>query len=167
MGMQPARISVRVSGLFLMGALAACGAKPPPPPTTAATTHEGLREPYPSRSAVAAGVVAEPTACELTSVYFEFDSSSLDQRAKDTLASDHKCAKQRGAAGLRVVGMTDPRGTEEYNLALGDRRARAAARYLNALGGSAPEATSVGAEMANGADESGWARDRRADLQVK
>ena len=62
--------------------------------------------------------------------------------------------------------MTDPRGTEEYNLALGDRRARMAANYLIALGARADrvDVRSVGEEQASGTDEAGWARDRRADV---
>jgi peptidoglycan-associated lipoprotein len=61
--------------------------------------------------------------------------------------------------------MTDPRGTEEYNLALGERRAQAVTRYLSALGvESSLKARSVGEEMAAGDEDQGWARDRRAEL---
>jgi peptidoglycan-associated lipoprotein len=59
-------------------------------------------------------------------------------------------------------GVTDPRGTEEYNIALGDRRAQAVRAYLVSLGIEQARiaVTSVGEEMAQGSDESGWAQDR-------
>ena len=74
-----------------------------------------------------------------------------------------------GAKGVRVVGLTDPRGTEEYNLALGERRARASGDFSRALGVPAQEVeiASVGEELARGQDEAGWAADRRADIQPK
>ena len=67
-----------------------------------------------------------------------------------------------------VVGMTDPSGTEEYNLALGERRANAAVKYLGALGleSKSLKAVSVGEESAS-ADESTWSKDRRAEPQER
>ena len=66
--------------------------------------------------------------------------------------------------GLRVEGHCDPRGTEEYNLALGDRRARSVVGYLGRLGveTSRLRAVSKGKLEAVGSDEEGWARDRKA-----
>ncbi len=156
------------SGLILALAFGACAAKAPAPPATAANSNNtgtGTRSPAAPATVASAG--GEQASCELESVYYGFDSSDLDSQAKEVLARNQKCAQQKGATGLRLVGMTDPRGTEEYNLALGDRRAQNAARYLAALGTAQPEATSVGAEMAKGSDEESWARDRRTDLQLK
>ena len=106
--------------------------------------------------------------CRVEAVYFDYDSSNLDQRSRDTLAQDARCLQQQ-SAGAQITGMADPRGTEEYNLALGEGRARTVHRYLTQLGVDEQRATfrSMGEEMATGEDEAGWARDRRADVEVR
>jgi peptidoglycan-associated lipoprotein len=70
---------------------------------------------------------------------------------------------------VHVTGYCDPRGTEEYNLALGDRRARAVMSYMISLGldGNAVSASSMGEEMAQGTDEGSWARDRRVEVTAR
>jgi peptidoglycan-associated lipoprotein len=106
--------------------------------------------------------------CTLDAVYFAFDSSTLDQSSRDKLSQDAACMKQRSIKAVHMTGLTDPRGTEEYNLALGDRRAQSAKKYLQTLGVQVQlSASSMGEEMATGSDESGWARDRRVDFQEK
>lgn len=162
---KPTRVYRGVSGLTLALALGACATKAPAPPVTAQNEIDSQRPAPPAQ--VASAGAEQPTTCELESVYFGFDSSELDAQARDVLARDQKCARQKGATGLRVVGMTDPRGTEEYNLALGDQRAKATARYLGAIGAPEPEASSVGSEMAKGHDEDTWAQDRRTEVQLK
>jgi peptidoglycan-associated lipoprotein len=108
-------------------------------------------------------------ACDLGTIYFEFDSSELSSTARDTLQQNVSCIRERSLNAVQVVGHTDPRGTEEYNLALGDRRAQSVVRYLQSLGvaGNALNASSMGEEMANGADESGWSHDRRVEMQPR
>lgn len=162
----PTRVHRGVSGLILALAFAACATKAPAPPATTANNEVETPRPAPPAQVANAGA-EQPSPCELESIYFGFDSSDLDPQAKEVLARDQKCAQQKGATSLRVVGMTDPRGTEEYNLALGDQRAKSAARYLSALGAPEPEATSLGAEMAKGHDEDSWAHDRRTEVQLK
>ena len=73
---------------------------------------------------------------------------------------------ERSITAVQVTGMTDPRGTEEYNMALGDRRARTTRDQLQRLGVGRRDMTthSVGEEHATGADEYGWSRDRRSEL---
>lgn len=100
--------------------------------------------------------------------YFEFDSSDLKQdamRALDVHARDLQ------GSGKRVVleGHTDERGTREYNMALGERRARAVQRYL-VLQGVSPaqlELVSYGEErpVAAGHSEADWAQNRRVELR--
>ena len=100
--------------------------------------------------------------------YFEFDSSDLKQdamRALDVHARDLQ------GSGKRVVleGHTDERGTREYNMALGERRAKAVQRYL-VLQGVSPaqlELVSYGEErpVAAGNFESSWAQNRRVELR--
>ena len=107
-------------------------------------------------------------SCNVAPVYFAYDSSDLDARAREAAASNAACVSRR-AAHARVTGMTDPRGTEEYNLALGDRRARSVTSYMSNLGvdSGSVDIRSVGEELAAGEDESSWSRDRRADVEVR
>ncbi len=107
-------------------------------------------------------------ACELTPVYFDYDSSTLSDSARDQLSRNASCLRERGTRGVQLTGMTDPRGTEEYNLALGERRAQSAQQYLKSLGAdSSMSVSSMGEEMASGSDEAGWARDRRVEFKGK
>lgn len=104
----------------------------------------------------------------ITTFYFEFDSSDLKPealRALDVHAKDLK------ASGQRVVleGHTDERGTREYNIALGERRAQSVQRYL-VLQGVSPaqlELVSYGEERpaATGSSEEAWAQNRRVELK--
>jgi peptidoglycan-associated lipoprotein len=150
-------------GLLLCVGLGACSAAPKPEANTAAAAAE---QPKPALVAEAPKPPAASGPCSVESVYFAFDSSELDATARDTLDKDAKCLKERGSRGAKVVGMTDPTGTEEYNLALGERRADAAVKYLGALGmeKASLKAVSVGEESASG-DESSHAKDRRAEPQ--
>jgi peptidoglycan-associated lipoprotein len=109
-----------------------------------------------------------PTACELNPVYFDFDSSTLSDSARDQLSRNASCLRERHSRGAHLTGLTDPRGTEEYNLALGERRAQSAQQYLKSLGSEGDlSVSSMGEEMASGTDEASWARDRRVDFKVK
>lgn len=107
-----------------------------------------------------------PQVCQLQPVYFAFDESSLDDAGRTALQADVSCMQERSIQNVQVTGMCDPRGTEEYNMALGDRRARATRDHLQRLGIQRGRMTtrSVGEEMATGADEYGWSRDRRSDI---
>jgi peptidoglycan-associated lipoprotein len=107
--------------------------------------------------------------CRLEAVYYAFDSSTLDEGARRTLADNARCLEAKRASSVTVVGMADARGTEEYNLALGDRRARSTSEYLRSVvrGNAQIGTTSVGEEYSNGTDESSWARDRRAELRTE
>ncbi len=103
----------------------------------------------------------------ITTFYFEYDSSDLKpeaMRALDVHAGDLK------GSGARVVleGHTDERGTREYNMALGERRAKAVQRYL-VLQGVSPaqlELVSYGEERpaVSGSNEQAWAQNRRVEL---
>lgn len=108
----------------------------------------------------------EPPPCELAAVYFGFDEDTLDSAATSVLDRDRSCMTERGYTALSITGMCDPRGTEEYNMALGDRRARVVRDHLQRLGVERRSMTtrSVGEEMATGSDEYAWSRDRRADI---
>jgi len=104
-----------------------------------------------------------PTACTLNTVYFGFDSDDLSGGARDGISANARCIRERGIGRVHLTGYTDPRGTEQYNLALGDRRARAVLDYMVSLGvdRNALSASSVGEEMASGTDEGSWSQDRK------
>ena len=108
-------------------------------------------------------VQSEQVRCEPETVYFAFDSAELDGTARATIQEAVECFRGQGLqGGLMLTGACDPRGTEEYNIALGERRASAVREYMRSLGlnSSRVSITSVGEEMATGTDEASWAQDR-------
>lgn len=107
----------------------------------------------------------EPTEapCAFETVYFEFDSAQLDGSSRTSIQEAVECYRgENPDVGLLLTGAADPRGTEEYNIALGERRGQAVRSYVVSLGIDRGQisVTSVGEEMATGSDEAGWARDR-------
>jgi len=86
----------------------------------------------------------------------------------DQLATCLTTGALKGKA-VSLIGRADPRGTEEYNLGLGSRRASSVSSYLVHLGVGQPQlaVTTRGALDATGTDEAGWAKDRRVDIQLK
>jgi peptidoglycan-associated lipoprotein len=111
---------------------------------------------------------AAPVGCNPRPVYFALDSSLLDDSARGQLANDAQCLVRLSSGSFLVNGMADARGTEEYNLALSDRRARSVMSYLGSFGIDAGRVTirGLGEEMAKGKDETGWSQDRRAEIRV-
>ena len=103
-------------------------------------------------------------------VYFAFDSSTLSEEAKDTLRRQAAWLQVNPNVSATIEGHTDERGTREYNLALGERRASAARGYLTALGVDASRLRKVsyGKERpaVPGSNESAWARNRRAVTEL-
>ena len=101
---------------------------------------------------------------------FDYNASALLPADRDVLSKVAECLISGPLAGrsISLVGRADPRGTEEYNMALGQRRAETVASYLERLGvETAKVADSTrGALDARGTDEAGWRVDRRVDLQL-
>jgi peptidoglycan-associated lipoprotein len=108
--------------------------------------------------------------CSQIRVHFPFNSADIDESDKPGLDRAARCLKAEQAMHVTVAGNADERGTEEYNLALGDRRARTVADYLRALGASDAQLKTIsyGKEqpICTDHDEACWARNRRADLAV-
>lgn len=102
--------------------------------------------------------------------FFAFDAATLDADAEEALRQSAAWLRQHPELRIRVEGHCDERGTEQYNLALGDRRAHTAASYLAALGfeGSRIETVSYGEErpFEEGSNEEAWAQNRRAHLAL-
>ena len=107
--------------------------------------------------------------CQLQPVYFAFEENTLDAAATSAIEGNVRCMAERSIGTVSITGMCDPRGTEEYNMALGDRRARSVRDHMQRLGVERRSMTtrSVGEEMATGADEYGWSRDRRAETAAR
>ena len=101
-------------------------------------------------------------------VYFPFDSARIEDGDKPALQA---VAREAKGSRIRIEGNCDERGTTEYNLALGDRRARAAAEYLERLGVPAQriDFVSYGRERpkAPGHDNAAWAKNRRDDIFIR
>jgi len=99
-------------------------------------------------------------------VFFDTDQYDLDDRDRATLDTQATWLQRNTGVRVTVEGHADERGTRDYNLALGDRRANAAKNYLAAHGIAASRMTviSYGKERpeALGSDESAWAQNRRA-----
>jgi peptidoglycan-associated lipoprotein len=99
-------------------------------------------------------------------IYFDTDRYNIDAEDQAALASQAQYLQQYGTIRATVEGHADERGTRDYNLALGERRANAAKNYLVSLGVSPDRITvvSYGKErpVALGSNEEAWARNRRA-----
>jgi len=112
---------------------------------------------------IKAGATTNPT--------FDYDKDELspeDRSVLDQLATCLTTGALKGK-GVNLVGRADPRGTEEYNLGLGSRRAGTVSSYLSRLGVGEPQlaVNTRGALDATGTDESGWSKDRRVDITLQ
>lgn len=105
---------------------------------------------------------------DLTRVNFDFDSYVLTPQARKTLAQNAQVMKSLSGLKVRIEGHCDERGSDEYNLALGERRAQAAMNYMATLGVPASRLSTIsyGEEKAldPGHGESAWAKNRRAEF---
>lgn len=108
----------------------------------------------------------------MISIYFDFDQSSLKERDRAFLKVLNEALKleKNKTVSLKIQGHSDERGSNEYNLALGERRARAVYDYLVNLGTSKKrlDATSFGEERPadTGSSEAAWAKNRRAAFEM-
>jgi peptidoglycan-associated lipoprotein len=103
-------------------------------------------------------------------VYFDFNKDDVRDDAKPTLDAKVGILNANPALRIRIAGHTDDRGSDEYNLALGQRRAASVQRYLVSRGVDASrfETVSFGKERpaAQGADEAAWAKNRRGEFEI-
>ncbi len=106
----------------------------------------------------------------LKDINFDYDKSSLSSSAQDILKSNATWLRTNSTAVIEIEGHCDERGTTNYNLALGDRRARSTRDYLVSLGitSSRLKTLSYGEEMPldPGHNESAWAKNRRAHFTI-
>lgn len=109
-------------------------------------------------------------ASQIGDVYFEFDKFKLDDSAKKTLQKYNEWLSAHPAYVIRIEGNCDERGTVEYNLALGERRAKAAMTYLVGLGSDKVKLSTVSYGKERPADtghnEEAWSKNRRDHFVV-
>jgi peptidoglycan-associated lipoprotein len=154
-------------------ALTACGNKPKVDPNAGAdasqnsgagstgaggaSAEEGAEAPGPLE-----GILAKRT------IYFDFDSSEIRGEGTDIVAAHAKYLASNTGMKVRLEGHTDERGSREYNIGLGERRAQAVRRALLLQGGAEGQLSTVsyGEERpaAAGSDEAAWTKNRRVEI---
>ncbi|MEO6878275.1 MAG: peptidoglycan-associated lipoprotein Pal [Gemmatimonadaceae bacterium] len=118
----------------------------------------------------AASAVAGLRTTLTTTVHFDLDKSDLRPEDQAILEAKVPILQANPSVAIRIGGHTDERGSDEYNLALGQRRAAAAKAYLtqHGIAASRIETISYGEErpVAQGSDESAWSQNRRAEFEI-
>ena len=120
------------------------------------------------KECVAGNCQIKITQCTAAPVYFDFDRSAIKWSEREKLKGIAECLNGDNVAPLSLEGHCDERGTEEYNMALGERRANAAKKYLNRLGVSDEKVrtTSYGKNRPaiDGSNERAWSKNRRTEF---
>lgn len=183
------RRTVVVVAMVALLVVSACGKKKPPvarpvtPPPPASSSGGKAAPPEPLRESVP--VPAEPLASDTLSstdidtlnknspfqpVFFAYDQDDIDSAGQQALNHNAELMKKYTSWIVTIEGHADERGTAEYNLALGERRALAARNYLVSLGipGERLRTVSYGKEFPfePGHDEASWSKNRRAHFVV-
>ncbi len=168
-----------------LAVLAACSSTPvaAPAPAPAPTAAPRAAAPAPAPAPALAPPAARSTITSVSlpdyldpknplsrdrSVFFDFDDFSIQSKFQDLITRHGSYLASHPNVAIKVEGNADERGSAEYNLALGQKRAQAVVSALKVMGvkDSQVEAISWGEERprATGHDESAWAENRRADL---
>ncbi|MFQ5735787.1 MAG: peptidoglycan-associated lipoprotein Pal [Thermodesulfobacteriota bacterium] len=106
----------------------------------------------------------------LYTIYFDYDRYNIKADEKANLDTNARWLKLNNGVKVRIEGHADERGETEYNLALGDKRARSVKRYLTDMGVDASKLSTIsyGEEKpaVEGHDESAWSKNRRAEFMI-
>jgi peptidoglycan-associated lipoprotein len=106
----------------------------------------------------------------LEKIYFDFDATTLSEQARTSLANNAERLRKNSTVTVRIEGHCDERGSDEYNLALGEKRAKTAMHYLVTMGIPAKRLSvlSYGKEKPadSGHDEAAWSKNRRDEFVV-
>jgi peptidoglycan-associated lipoprotein len=144
--------------------------RPPAPPAPVAEPIPVPPEPVPDDSIASASLDELNRNSPLKPVFFDYDSSDLSDAARAALNENAAALKRFDTWTVTIEGHCDERGTAEYNLALGERRAVSARSYLVSLGIPANRLRTVsyGKEFPfdPGHDESAWGKNRRAHFVI-
>lgn len=131
---------------------------------------EAARARAEAQAAAARLLQEQISAFESEKIYFDYDKADLKPEAQATLEKKAEFLDANPSYSVTIGGHCDERGTNEYNLALGERRADAAKKFLNSLGISDDRITTVsyGEEnpVATGHDESAWSQNRRDEFDL-
>jgi len=164
------KASVLLVGILILLLVGSCGKKPKPgeEPTTPGVTEPGTPSTPPEipQEEVTKKEIKQD---DLKPIFFDFDKYDLRTGDRETLNKNGMVLKDYPLARIRIEGNCDERGTVEYNLALGEKRARAAMDYLVNLGIDAGRISIItyGKERASRCqDESCWSKDRRDDFII-
>ncbi len=155
-----------LGALALVAALAACSDK-----AANSGSASGLGATSAPTGAAAPGSEADLVANVGDRVYFEFNQNNLSSEAQATLDRQAAWLARYPQVTVQLAGNCDDRGTDEYNIALGNRRANAARDYLVAKGVSADRISTISygkdRPTATGDDEQSWAQNRNAITAVR
>ncbi|GAM08544.1 peptidoglycan-associated lipoprotein [Geobacter sp. OR-1] len=182
---------VMLCGALMLNGCAKEQVVTPEQPLTAPSSEKQLKQSEAAKQAVQEEKIASPAIKEspvakdeasasaaaaqanglLKTVYYDFDSAILTSSARDTLSANASVLlKKQTGLKIQVEGHCDERGSAEYNLALGERRAKSAMNYLMTLGVPASRLSTIsyGKEKPAdpGHDEAAWAKNRRAEFVV-
>ena len=144
--------------------------QPAPPPPTPAQPECDAACVEARNNAAKAEAIRAATAALTATIYFDYDRSDITDDSRAKLDAKVPVLTQNTAVRIRISGHTDSRGSDEYNIPLGQRRAAAAKRYLTDRGidGSRIEIVSFGEERPTCTDESEgcWSRNRRDEFEI-
>ncbi len=176
------RFGLKLTLVATAAALGACASNPKPEPTPAPTpvaAPETAPRPAPAvqpapqpatPAGPAAGSRADFTAKTTTRVYFELDQYTLDDADRAVLQAQAKWLTQYPTTKVQIEGNADERGTREYNLALGARRAESVASYLTSLGVNTSRISTISygkdRPIAPGHDEAAWSQNRNSNTNL-
>jgi peptidoglycan-associated lipoprotein len=169
MAMRPVLSSVTLVALILTFLFVGCAKEEPPPPTVEPPPRPAAPPPPPPSPLPPppGPSISQQAFQEFQNqdIYFDFDKYDLRTDARATLDRKASFLNQNSSVRVQIEGHCDERGTEEYNLALGERRANAAKQYLTTAGISAGRLSTIsyGKErpLDPGHNEAAWAKNRR------
>ncbi len=174
------------ASILIIGVLAGCSSTPTKEQDGAAVEDRKPSVEAPVAKPADSGVTSQPLGTSTVSanplkdpanilskrsIYFDYDSNLVKDEYKPLVTAHARYLTQNRSAQVRIEGNTDERGSREYNLALGQRRAEAVKQMIQLLGAQASqiESVSFGEEKpkAAGSDEASWAENRRADIRYQ
>ena len=155
---------------FLALALSGCPKKPAPQPETKPVVQADTTPKHVEPPKVEQPVKKTIVESEFQTVYFDFDKYNLRPDAKSALDSNYALLKMFPDVVIKIEGHCDERGTVEYNLSLGQKRAQSTQDYLTGLGVAANRISTIsyGKERpaVQGNDEAAWAKNRRCEFRI-
>jgi len=176
MAMRPVLSSVTLVALILTFLFVGCAKEEPPPPTAEAQPRPAAPAPAPGTGSGAApapfgqGSAQDFQTFQNQDINFDFDKYDLRPDARTILDRKVAFLNQNGSVRVQIEGHCDERGTNTYNMALGERRANVAKQYITTAGVNAARLSTIsyGEErpLDPGHNEAAWARNRRAHFVI-